>query len=86
VATKIRLKFRPPKFRIYLSLYRLIFDIASISTKKTQLLLQRILFRKLTVRPLGYFYICGKRTVSAFQWYKGQGVCDSVIGGENAFS
>ena len=79
------------KFGLYelkwrLSLYRLIFDIASISTKKTQLLLQRILFRKLTVRPLGYFYICGKRTVSAFQWYKGQGVCDSVIGGENAFS
>ncbi len=38
-----------------------------------------VLIRKLVLRPYQYYYICGKRTVSAFQRYRGPGVCDSVI-------
>ena len=38
-----------------------------------------VLIRKLVLRPYQYYYICGKRTVSAFQRYKGLGVCDSFI-------
>ena len=28
--------------------------------------------------PYQYCYVCGKRTVTAFQWCTGLGVCDSV--------
>jgi hypothetical protein len=44
-----------------------------------------VLIQNLSTKDPPYFYICRKLTVSAFQRYKGLGVCDSVFVIENAF-
>ncbi len=69
-----------------ISLYRNLFTHLNIFTLYTMGSIRGVLSIKLVSLTSQYYYINGKRTVSAFRWYKSLGVCNRVFLTENALA